>query len=202
MCDNRDEIADVFHLDRRQMRLLADPLRHRILELLCRRTMSATDLKGAIEGAPKNLHYHVDRLRKAGLIRLVRSEPRRGATAKFYRAVARSYTLAPELAVLAPSDRSFDNEVLSVVRASFDKTFTSLAGSLRAGILGEGEGSTVPVITGCSIQTTPERMEQLRGRLIRWLEDCVAAQEPDGEVEFAMLALMFPLAPQQPAAAR
>lgn len=193
MCVNDAELQNVFYLDREHLGLIADPIRQRILELLCRREMSATELKAAIDDAPSNLHYHVDRLREAGLIRLQRTEPRRGATEKFYRAVARAYTLAPELAAMVPADRTLDEGMLSVVRGSLENTYRALTRSLQSGLVGEGEGSVVPVITSCTIRTSRARMEELRQALIDWLEDCRAARDPEGDVEFTTLGLMFPV---------
>lgn len=193
MCSNQRRIAPVFYLGREHLRLISDPVRQRILELLCHREMSATELKAAIEGAPSNLHYHVDRLREAGLIRLQRTEPRRGATEKYYRAVALAFTLAPELVALAPVGRSLDEDVLSVVRGILESTYRTLVRSLQEGLVGEGEGSVVPVVNSCRIRASRARVDELRQRLIDWLEDCQEAQEDEGEVEFATLSLMFPV---------
>lgn len=193
MCVNNTERQDVFYLDREHLGLISDPLRQRILELLCHREMSATELKAEIENAPSNLHYHVDRLREAGLIRLERTVPRRGATEKYYRAVARAYTLAPELAAMAPTDRTLDEEMLSVVRGSLENTYRALTRSLQRGLVGTGEDSVVPVITSCTIRASRDRMEELRQRLVDWLEDCQAARDPEGEVEFATLSVLFPV---------
>lgn len=193
MCGKKEDREKIFWLDREQLALISDPLRQRILKMLCHREMSATEMKQAIEDAPSNLHYHIDRLHAAGLIRLVRSEPRRGATEKFYRAVADAYTLAPHLAHLVTTDRSLDESVLSVVRGSFEETYASLARSLQRGLAGEGEQSVVPVITAMSVRTSRARMEELRQALIDWLHACHDAYDADGPVEFATLQLLFPV---------
>lgn len=192
MC-SKNPRQDVFHLDRSHLKLISDPLRQRILDLLGHRAMSATELKREIEGAPSNLHYHVDRLHEAGLIRLERVEPRRGATEKYYRAVARAYTLAPELAALAPGDRTLDEDMLSVVRSLFENNYVALTRGLQRGVLGKGDGSVEPVITGCTIRTSRERMDELRRTLVGWLRDCQEADDPEADVEVALLGVMFPV---------
>jgi len=195
MCSKSATLRDVFYLDRAHLRLISDPLRQRILELLCRKAMSATELRGEIADAPSNLHYHVDRLREAGLIRLERTEPRRGATEKYYRAVARAYTLAPELAALVPGDRTLDEDMLSVVRGLLENNYMALTQSLQRGLLGDGEGSHGPVLTGCTIRTSRERMEALQRALVEWLKDCQDAEDPEGDVELAILTFLFPVDP-------
>jgi DNA-binding transcriptional ArsR family regulator len=193
MCSNEAEPQEVFYLERAHLRLISDPVRQRILGLLCRKAMSATELKNEIADAPSNLHYHVDRLREAGLIQLERTEPRRGATEKYYRAVARAYTLAPELAALVPADRTVDEDVLSVVRSLLENNYMALTRSLQRGLLGDGEGSVAPVITGCTIRTSRQQMEALRQALIDWLKDCQESEDPEGDVELALLGIVFPV---------
>lgn len=56
------------------------------------REMSTSGVAAALgDEAPRNLYHHVHRLHAAGLIRLVRTEPRRGTVEKFYRAVAKVF---------------------------------------------------------------------------------------------------------------
>ena len=181
---------DVFYLNREQLRVVSHPTRRQILGLLCLREMSATELKREIEDAPKNLHYHVDRLRDAGLIRLVRTEQKRGATEKYYRSVASAYSLAPELVAVVPTDRSLDDDLSSAVRHMLEDSYRELTRSLQAGLF--GEGSRTPVITGLKLRTTPKRAAELRRTLVDWLRACRDANQADGEVEYVLLSLMFP----------
>lgn len=70
-------------------------------------------------------------------------------------------------------------------------TYGALAASLASGVLGEGTGGGVPVVTGCTIRTSRRTAESLKRRLVRLLEDCRDAEREDGEVEMRLLALHF-----------
>lgn len=183
--------ADVCHLQREQLAAIASPLRQRILRLLAREPLSATGLRGRIEDAPSNLHYHMDRLRDAGLIREVGRRRGRGAVERFYRATARTYTLAPRLAADTTTDRDLDEALLGVVRGLVESNYTALASSLAGGVLGQDTKAGVPVITGCTIRTSRRTANRLRRKIVDWLEECRDADVADGDVELRVLALLF-----------
>jgi DNA-binding transcriptional ArsR family regulator len=69
-------------------KLLAHPLRHRLLAILNERTASPKELAREVGMPVPNVSYHVDRLLDAEAIELVYEEPRRGVSEHFYRAVA------------------------------------------------------------------------------------------------------------------
>jgi DNA-binding transcriptional ArsR family regulator len=66
---------------------LAHPLRASILTLLEQRTASPNELAHELAAPLTNVSYHVKILANAGLIELVRTSRRRGATAHHYRAI-------------------------------------------------------------------------------------------------------------------
>jgi DNA-binding transcriptional ArsR family regulator len=180
-------------LDRDQLRLLADPLRQEILGLLCRGELSTAQLTERLTRPPSNLYYHVNRLRKAGLIRVVRRRQIRGAVEVFHRAVAESFTAPPGL--LRTGRDAVPSEVAAVVETMAQGVVLKFAASVTGGLIGSGPGQAVPMITKLTVRTTPRRIEQLRSRL----ERCMRAfqEEPDVEsddaVEYALLDMFFPV---------
>jgi len=84
-----------------QVRALAHPLRQRILGLLTDQALTNKQLAEALGEAPGKLHFHVRQLAEAGLIDLVDQRPVRGVLEKYYRAVAHTVRLAPEMGGVA-----------------------------------------------------------------------------------------------------
>jgi DNA-binding transcriptional ArsR family regulator len=82
----RDEI-----IDSRLVKVLAHPLRVRILAILEQRTASPSDIAQELEASLGVVSYHVRRLEALGLIKLVRKTPRRGAIEHYYKADARHH---------------------------------------------------------------------------------------------------------------
>ncbi len=80
-----------------QMRAMADDLRLRILQLLGHAPMTVTEI-GKQLGVPANkTHYHVRELERVGLLRLVETREKGGILEKYYRAVARDFTIPSAL---------------------------------------------------------------------------------------------------------
>lgn len=181
----------VHSLDRRQLRLLADPLRHEILRLLCTEELSTRELAARISRAPSNLYYHVDQLRKAGLIRIVRRRRVRGAVEKFYRASAESYTVPP--ALLQTGGGAVDG-LVATVETMVGGVLARFRESATRGLLGTGAGQAVPMVTHLTVRTTPDRIAALR----QSLEQCIRSFEEEPTVaagdaaEYTLLDIFFP----------
>jgi DNA-binding transcriptional ArsR family regulator len=73
--------------DPRYLKAIAHPLRVRILALLKDRQMSPKELSERFDVTLGAMAYHVRLLSQLGLIELVGTQPRRGATEHFYRAL-------------------------------------------------------------------------------------------------------------------
>ena len=79
----RDQI-----IDPRLIKVLAHPLRVRILAIFEQRVASPSEIAQELEASLGVVSYHVRRLEALGLIKLVRKTPRRGAVEHYYRADA------------------------------------------------------------------------------------------------------------------
>jgi DNA-binding transcriptional ArsR family regulator len=93
-----DQMPDVYPLENiEQMRAMADDLRLRVLQLLGHAPMTVTEI-GKQLGVPANkTHYHVRELERVGLLRLVETREKGGVLEKYYRAVARDFTIPSAL---------------------------------------------------------------------------------------------------------
>lgn len=200
MCDKR---ADVMYLDREQLRLLADPIRQRVLKLLGDREMSTSELSAALgDDAPTNLYYHVHRLRSAGLIRLVRTEPRRGAVEKYYDAAAKVFTVKPELAVTLAGDQASQDDIVAVTRRVAEDTLHQFATSVARGLFNESMQRVPPLVVGITIRGSEARIREIGERLRRWLADLSHGEDDAAATtEYAGLLMFFPTELSAPAGA-
>jgi hypothetical protein len=76
-------------VDNRFARVVAHPLRHRLIHAYTIQTSSPSRVAAALGERVNVVSYHTAVLVRAGCLELVRTEPRRGATEHFYRATAR-----------------------------------------------------------------------------------------------------------------
>ncbi len=86
-------LDDEMELDPSQMRVLLEPTRTQIIELLGERAATTSELADAL-GRPKGtIGHHCKGLEQAGLIRVVRTERVRAIDAKYYGRTARTFVL-------------------------------------------------------------------------------------------------------------
>jgi DNA-binding transcriptional ArsR family regulator len=78
--------------DRDLFRILAHPVRAQVLQLLTERTASPTQIARETGESLGIVAYHVKILSEKGYAKLVREEPRRGASEHFYRATHKAPT--------------------------------------------------------------------------------------------------------------
>src|SRR5262245_60005872 len=74
-----------------QVKVLADPLRIRILEQLAIAERTTKQVAQRLGEKATKLYHHVDALERVGLIRLTRTRQNRGTIEKYYLAVARQF---------------------------------------------------------------------------------------------------------------
>lgn len=113
-------------LDQRLPKAVGHPLRVTLLETLHGRVSSPTRLALDLEASLSLVYYHVKVLEKVGAIRLVRMEPRQGATEYFYITTPRAMVghqdwrrapLAVLPAVTSEALRTFSDQIGRAIEA-------------------------------------------------------------------------------------
>jgi|GEM_PF-372551 len=185
--------SEVMYLDREQFRLLTDPLRQKVLKLLGTNEMSTSGLADALgEEAPSNLYYHVHRLLSAGLIRLVRTEPRRGTVEKYYEAVAKVFTVKPELVVTMSDDQPGQDDIVAAARGLMEDTLHRFASSVARGLFSQAIHRVPPSLAGITVRAPEDRLRDLGDRLRRWLLDLSRESDGSSGIEYGGLVMFFP----------
>ncbi len=193
MRGKKSKRSEVLYLNREQFRLLTDPLRQSLLKLLGTKEMSTSGLAEALGGqAPSNLYYHVHRLLSAGLIRLVRTEPRRGTVEKFYEAVANVFTVKPELVVTMAADQPMQDDMVAAARGLMEDTLHRFATSVARGLFSQAVHRAPPTLAGITIRAPEDRLRDLGDRLRRWLIDLSREDDGSSGIEYSGLVMFFP----------
>jgi DNA-binding transcriptional ArsR family regulator len=120
-----------------ELKAVSDPLRSRILAVLSRGAMTTLQVAREMGEKPTRLYHHVDILERAGLIRLVREQPKRGTVERYLEPVARVFVIDRDL--FNPSGDTPAEDAASAVQALVDavlgQTITELRERLSAGDL-------------------------------------------------------------------
>jgi DNA-binding transcriptional ArsR family regulator len=114
-------------IDQRIMKALSHPLRVRMLTLLNQRVSSPSEIAEELDEPLGNVSYHMRFLADLKMVKLVRTEPRRGAVEHYYEA------LEPPLI----SDDDWAQLPVALRRSLSDSTLGNIATDLR-GAAAEG----------------------------------------------------------------
>lgn len=88
-------LADFLRIDPEQ-KLIAHPLRTRILHATAERPMTAKQTATALGETPGNVHYHLQRLLAGGLVEITETRTVKGITEKYYKARSTRFHGVPE----------------------------------------------------------------------------------------------------------
>jgi DNA-binding transcriptional ArsR family regulator len=120
--------------DEKTAKVLSDPLRQRILRALVEHgAQTSSGLSRLMGLAAAKLHYHLGKLEAVGLVELDHEERIHGISARYLRAVARSFRLEQ---TFVRQSLSIQSSVLTFAREQFDEALEHLAvvfERLRAG---------------------------------------------------------------------
>lgn len=175
-----------------QMKVLADPRRIRILELLCeeRTTKQVAEILGE---PPTRLYHHVAALERVGLVRLARTRPSRGAVEKYYVAVARTFAADPGLFTSRRAPQA--TEATGDLAARFLET---TAADLRVALEeGEGQASLQEegILSYLEVRGSPRQIAAIRAKLAKLIEGLGAGTGKPSRAEKAhrLTIAFFPL---------
>jgi len=150
--------------DPRYVKALAHPLRIRILALLADRSASPVQLSSQLDATLGTVAYHVRTLHSLGLVELVDTRQRRGATEHYYR--AREHPRFPDdaWAGLAPVAKQ---RMLSAMLQQIGQYVTA---SAAAGGFDRADAH----MTRRSLQLDDDAFAELAAATRRWLDEAEA----------------------------
>jgi DNA-binding transcriptional ArsR family regulator len=175
------------------MKVLADPLRIRILELFCEER-TTKQVAGILDQPPTRLYHHVSALERVGLIRLTRTRQRRGALEKYYLAVARTFSADPRLFTSGAAAQA--NEVTAGMAAQF---LENTSADLRVLIDRGGEGlEAVPqeaILSYLEVRASPKELKAIRDQLMKVVKISSKKESREGAASspYRLTIAFFPL---------
>lgn len=175
--------AELYTLtDLEQVKVLADPLRIRLLETLCQGERTTKQVADALGERPTKLYHHVEALERVGLIRLTRTRRNRGTLEKYFVAVARRFKTDPRIfsAGDAPSEEeseALQSMISTVCETTADEVRRLVASDGLAGLDEQG------VVSFLELRASEAEIRKLRARFKRILEGIAAKCCTDEPIE-------------------
>jgi DNA-binding transcriptional ArsR family regulator len=186
-------------VDQRIMKALSHPLRLRMLTLLNQRVASPSELAQQLDEPLGNVSYHMRFLADLKMVKLVRTEPRRGAVEHYYEA------LEPPLM----SDGDWAQLPASLRRGLSDSLLRDIAADVRAAAQDGGFDREDMHVSRVAMELDAEGWSDLSAVLAEAQQKARAIQEQsnkrrkraaDGEtIRTALVLMQFECAGTQPA---
>ena len=164
----------------RQMKALADPVRHRILGIIQSRPATAKQIADRLKMSPGTIGHHLHALEAAGLAKVVARRLVRGIVAKYYTRTARIFTYN------FPTDVTGDMPMpVSFLVSARDELAEALADN----------GPDLPTKTAFPhARLTPERVAYYERRLMELVDEFIA-ESPGEDAMVYSLSIAFFQAP-------
>ena len=185
---------DLFVLkDIEQVRAVADPLRQRILEMLIEASLTTKQVAQQLKEQPTRLYHHVDILEAAGLIKLVETKPKRGTVEKYYRSVARSFTVDRDLFAARPQSDENVRAWLDVFSGMFETTLTELRESVAAKLIQRDDPKHEARLSRNTFRASPAQIARLNEKIQQLIDECEEIDSEDGEVAYGLTIAFYPI---------
>ena len=186
MCN---DLPETKMLEPLQLAVLGSSIRQRVLEILCLKERTVGALADDLgREAPSNLYYHLNKLVGSGLVKVVRSEQRRGAFEKYYRAVARGFS-----SPIGGGGKRAPGGLVDVAASSAENALRDLTAAVDAGQVKSVDDL---LLSRVIVRTSHEKSKYLRQKLESWLHELCDA-DGEGDVELTAIAMMFPRASRE-----
>ena len=188
---------DIFIIDSLEtLKVVADPLRLKILELLRGAPHTVKQLGAALHTPLKKLYYHVNLLEEHGLIRVASTRVVSGIIEKQYQVTA--YRLSVDRALLAPDEASGDSldAFLSMI---LDHAKSEIKKSVRAGLIEVSKEKTLQergLLLGRRwIRMSPARADEFLLRLKELEREFETPQSGEETLLYEILLGLYPTEP-------
>ena len=156
--------------DPETLKVVADPLRLRILKLLKQPT-TVKEVAEAVDIPPTKLYYHFSQLEKHELIQVVETRVVSGIIEKHYQTAARRFRVDESL--FATKQEAVEH-IDTILSAIFDNAKREVKQSIEAGLMQIGKEA--PCEEGTFFQANicpaPEQLTSFCERLMPLLEEC------------------------------
>jgi DNA-binding transcriptional ArsR family regulator len=185
-----------------QLRVLADPLRMRILNNLFQEPLTVKQVADRLELPATKLYYHVSELERIGLVKVVKTRVKSGIVEKYFQTVAGTIRISRELLKLTGGALD-DGAYAELLASIFEAVADDLRQAIIAGVLPRPSAHTPKTATigRTDVRLTRTTAARLARKFAKLLEEVEAADDVAGETEFGCALAFFPTKHLKPAGA-
>lgn len=178
------------------LKVVADPLRTQIMEILYPKPMTVNQIADRLGLAPSKLYYHMNQLELHGFVHVVDTQVQGNIIEKFFWLTAKDFDLDKELLQFAGHEVT--NEVHQVLLSTLDATRADIVRSIEAREFNRGQGAQDNprhlMLTREVNRISDERAQEFMERLKALLEEFSSEAPVDDAAapNYAMTLAFYP----------
>lgn len=185
--------------DLETLRVLADPLRIQIIELVTHQPRTVKQVAADLELPPTKLYYHIKQLEERGLIRVVDTRLVSGIVEKQYQASAFSYHV--NKALFSPTSPAGKEGLNVMLTGLFEDTRADIQESVAEGAIdlyaeedGDRPISRTLMMARNTLYLAPDRAEEFYRRLRGLMREFVTGDEEHSAEKrvYGLLIALYP----------
>lgn len=179
--------------DLKQIKVFAHPLRARLVEVFADKPMTAKQAAQIIGQKPTRLYHHVEALERVGLIKLVKTQKKRGTIEKYYRTVAKRFSVDARLFEMMKNGKRAVGEFRAMFNTMLENTMREVSESISEKLICPEKKSVEVTLARKHIRTNPARLKKMQEKIQKMLDEFAAAEDKNGAVEYRLVLVFYPL---------
>ncbi|UCF70308.1 MAG: helix-turn-helix domain-containing protein [candidate division WOR-3 bacterium] len=179
--------------DLRQVKVFAHPLRARLVEVFADKPRTAKQAAEIMGQKPTKLYHHVEALERVGLIKLVKTGKKRGTIEKYYRTVAKRFSIDSRLFEMTKNGKKVIGEFRAMLNTMLENTMHEINESISQKLICPEKKETEVAVVRKHIRTNPAKLKQLQERIQEMIEGLADVDEESGEIEYRFVLVFYPL---------
>lgn len=175
-----------------QLKAIADPLRRRLLEIFAGEPTTTKQAAAIIGEKPTKLYHHVDFLEQNGLIELIKTQPNRGTTEKYYQSVARKFVVCKELIEVASPQTDERNAIENMLAETLEDSLKQLRKSLNDNLINQSKTPKAIALLSNEIYLNDKQINELAEVVQNWLKSNDVQKSKDKSL-YQLTMVVFPI---------
>ncbi len=179
--------------DLKQIKVFAHPLRARLVEVFADKPMTAKQAAEVIGQKATKLYHHVEALERVGLIKLVKTQKKRGTVEKYYRTVAKRFSVDSRLFEMMKNGKKAMGEFRAMFTTMLENTMREINESISDKLICPEKSEVEVTLARKHIRTTPVKLKKMQGKIQKMIDEFTAAEDKKGEIEYRLVVVFYPL---------
>lgn len=176
-----------------QVKVLANPLRLRILEAFSQKAMTTKQLAKELGGNPTRFYHHVDALVHAGLLQLVRTHQNRGTMERYYTAIAKEFIVDRGYLEFAQGEEKVTSKYEVLFLNALRATLQEAQESVTAGLIHSVKHGRNAFLYRRHISGSKAEARSIMKKILKLIEIGENSGKNMGQTQFGFTVAFYPL---------